>query len=1067
MATNSVTKVYNEELHIPPTHTNQFSLTDRTLSPNSNLGGWYYGESFFFSIFYITDHIEFISVDTYSWTSTGKPNYLARQFPIIANFIFTRQGNIFVSSAPSGSFQYIYDPNQEAYIANLEDLNTVAQLSTNTFAVKMQKWKNPDERMWRYNLKLHDPSTIYNSFQKFYKFASDFYTAGRVSGFAVGGDPEPILGINPYGVDYSQIMRSFGGKTRYEYEAIVKKLWIEGIPREYNVKRLVYWPEPGSADDLTPAERDAITWFVNQQRYNFLAFVVNFPEEGKDNFALLCPGNRIHLLNSGTRFDNFPLKLAMDGWHTGPKPPREFVNPNFYDNWSFFSIRIPLLITQNNNRICYQDPDDPTTLSVIVPVGDWYFEDLIDWFNDNTPFFFAIGSSSNRLNIFANPGTIVFSPDNPDCSSTFFGPLGLRVGYLFPTPTIVTPANGRFLLTPPSTNPNSTYNTFTPLTTEEIRSFLTNLNVIRIGSQHGPVTNDMAPDDFSACILELSTAMSTEVHTVIYPWTRKTDSGLDTLYTDRQRLFNDLDASELTYEFTYTPSDPVNEEAEVPPGLRTQGIRINGVGHPGGFSEMYKTGQYRSAVEELVRSIARIEWLFPQDLYYYPSGTIVNFGGVDYDLSGREFEIPAVNYIEDPRWLISLAGPGNVPTIEFIPYVDYESVYSTNPNRATNPNIIDGEWLVGVFRDNKVRQALGRGPSDPVPKIGYLTYYFSAASLAGNPTTQPWYEPNGGPANQIGTFIAAKILEYYNIHQVQHIIFDIRNTVGGNNPVITALAEHIGASRTYNYDPPISTITKQQLFDDTGFEVYYDQTAMQKYAEDRGAISYKYIPTIRAADPDALLSVFTEQELFRGPPPTIMPGLSTQRNLVWFTNETTISSTQDVYLIMKGTSLTQAYDGDFGGNVQFIGYGVYDRPFSTSGNYTSFLDWYSRDRESREEVKIPPMYSIDRLEATNSIWYDGSIVKSGGQSFERLHQPNIKWNMNADIFYQDIGYTLDNSVPPQYGQPWTHKRYNDVIFTNSLTWRDSFLERAIQMAVDPNVKSHFFVDDGYGYVPPL
>ena len=77
--------------------------------------------------------------------------------------------------------------------------------------------------------------------------------------------------------------------------------------------------------------------------------------------------------------------------------------------------------------------------------------------------------------------------------------------------------------------------------------------------------------------------------------------------------------------------------------------------------------------------------------------------------------------------------------------------------------------------------------------------------------------------------------------------------------------------------------------------------------------------------------------------------------------------------------------------------------------------------------------------------------------------------MNADVFFQDIGFTKGNlGVDPVLdGEPWLPNRYSDVDFKNPLTYRDTVLEKCVKMAVDPNLESHFYVDDGYGYVSQL
>ena len=180
-------------------------------------------------------------------------------------------------------------------------------------------------------------------------------------------------------------------------------------------------------------------------------------------------------------------------------------------------------------------------------------------------------------------------------------------------------------------------------------------------------------------------------------------------------------------------------------------------------------------------------------------------------------------------------------------------------------------------------------------------------------------------------------------------------------------------------------------------------------------------------------------------------------------------------MLVKGTSLNQIeYNGDFGRSTQFIEYGVYYRPFSTSGNYDSYLNWWTKNRAGAEENPRGLMMSLDRWEASRTGYMDGNVDGRGGvlkgldQEFSNLHRPHIKWDMNANVFYQDIGYTTGNigtSVDVATdGEPWLPNRYSGISFSDPLTFRDTVLERCVQMAVDPNVTSHFYQDDGYGYV---
>ena len=72
--------------------------------------------------------------------------------------------------------------------------------------------------------------------------------------------------------------------------------------------------------------------------------------------------------------------------------------------------------------------------------------------------------------------------------------------------------------------------------------------------------------------------------------------------------------------------------------------------------------------------------------------------------------------------------------------------------------------------------------------------------------------------------------------------------------------------------------------------------------------------------------------------------------------------------------------------------------------------------------------------------------------------------MNSDVFFQDVGFTKDAGVPPEDGEPWAEKRYDDVDWTDPTTWRDSTFERTVQILADPDAVDHFYADDGYGDV---
>ena len=182
---------------------------------------------------------------------------------------------------------------------------------------------------------------------------------------------------------------------------------------------------------------------------------------------------------------------------------------------------------------------------------------------------------------------------------------------------------------------------------------------------------------------------------------------------------------------------------------------------------------------------------------------------------------------------------------------------------------------------------------------------------------------------------------------------------------------------------------------------------------------------------------------------------------------------------VKGTSLDKhRFSGDFGINTQMLGYGVYYRPFSTGGGYTSYINWWTVGRKGSETIKNGLMFGLDRYEVVRFGYVDegniydiedeNRVLKAYDQDFDFLQKPNIKWDMNADVFFQDIGFTLDaepGTVDPLLdGQPWICKRYDDVRFNDFGTWRDTVIEKCVTMATDPNVNDHLYQNDGYGYV---
>jgi hypothetical protein len=1225
-----LTQVFNPELHHAPTHTNVFSLTDQTVSPAENVGGWYYTESLTFGVVYVEDKINTIVLNFYATWYQGKVNYLDRANPTIANIIMSRIGP-FRFSLTDDRYIYNYNINEQQFEMDLNNPISYQPGNIGFFPIMMKKWKNPDARFWDYFLRTADPGTTFNEYQKVFNLMYNHSKSGRVSGFSNDSVAIPVRNVNPYDTDFSQIKRSVGGRTLYDYNALYETLLSTGLERRYPVKKFIYWPEPGSATGLTEDERQGLIWYVNQQRYNYLAFVPHVTDENEDNFAMLIPGNRVVMKHSGTRLDDIELRLSITGHHSGARPDNKFTNNNFHNNWALFSIRLPLVITEFNNEIWYSYPGS-TEQVFRIPVGNYYTTDLIDYINDHFPIPHLTGLNDERdatvprdalYFLAASPGfatEVTFNSPNKQVNpSSFFGQAGWDIGYLFPSDTKTTVDFLLFETASPVSNNMFPYRVHTPLNTDEVRLLIHNMNNITIGSFHGPVRNDMAPDNFAACMSELSTAASTEVHVLTSPWSRKSDSLLDELYISNKRLFQDLnDNAPITYDVLYQPT---SNNSAIIGNLRSIVLRLTGVGHPGEFSEYYKAGPYRTINQGPPRAIDRLVPRNPGDLLIYPVDAKVKYEGQYYSLAGREVEVPAVNYLEDAKWLVTYALPDGTPAFDYLPYNQYETITSAaypdkqttiptgeviiaEPNpaaasynavlaagnnvtttgvtgklviaepynastpltnaaaikgnialvirggvtfgvKATNciaagaigmivvntiapvPNmggipadfpamavtalngnyihdnvdmntiatiranrisklggvIVPGEWIVGYFREDKIRQALNR-PSLPVPKIGYLTHYSSASGVQGNIQAQPWYEPQGGQSRQAASFNAASILTYFNLKKVQHFYGDITNTSGGNAAIIESLNEHMGSDRFYTYSCPNDNLTYLQTFEATGKAQWFSAVDLYKLGEEKGFIQYKYTKSIRNCDPSSVATVFPPEALFGGPAPVDIPGLSTSRNILWITNGSTISATQAGYLNLKGTSIppTSAdpaglqrnrYSGNYGNNVQLIAYGVYDRTFCTGGNYNSYINWYQKTRESTEFLQIPSEFAVDRWEGAGNGFYDGTtqnnaIMRTGGDTFQDLHQPNVKWNMEADIFFQDIGFTKDNGVDvSKYGEPWLKKRYDGITYTNALTWRCTIVERVLQIITDPHAVDHFFLPDEYGNLKPV
>jgi len=806
----------------------------------------------------------------------------------------------------------------------------------------------------------------------------------------------------------------------------------------------------------------------------------------------------------------------------------DFANQSFTANAAITSIQIGTLAgdaivtaIQAGDTLYADVTNDLPYLKYKLPHGTHYLVDLLQDMYDayvagEVEFYVELGNfitafdpasapnlyGANDEFVFGGTGkALLYGPDDKKHQSNFFGPTGLDVAYLWETKKPLISQlefisleffDGIFTKLYPGQ-----YKTHTPLTAKECDLLIDAVNNkrTRVSAKHGPVTHDMPYDNFVACIQELSMMKGTEDHNVITPWAMKAEDGLYELPRNMEDLLRRLKTVVLDPTFTYVaPSNDIDpyEDGGAPgtapiegvpisatwaPAIYCIALRLTGAGHSGEYSEMYNAGYMRQHSENQARGEGRLEWIVPrldQTLYYHPSTVLPVIG----DVSGRRVEIPIVNYLEDPRWLITgIMGPGPVagaPDYSSVPYrlhtgTDYQAL---EPTDVKYPDAVAGDWLFGVVKDSKARSILGLKANQTPPRIGYITWYTSAFSSQGNSALSTWNDPDFPKADTAALTAAARILQYFNQRGVQHIIVDVRNTVGGGENFWKSFASLVGDDRFYNDTGAEAIMTLEP----NGVQYVRADVNFQVQREILGEATYLFRDTVLNCWPSALVAGGIE---------AVIPGatwngevtgqaaVGRKSNILWISNATSISNPQFQLLDIKATSLDkETYNGDFGKSTQFIHYGIYDRPFSTSGNYESQLNWHGKGRAGEEENPVGLMMAIDRWEASRSAYLDGAIDGEGGvlkgldQEFGDLHRPHIKGNMNATVYWGDIGYTIGNKGVDEEtdGVPYVPPRYKDVVFGQPLTYRDSTLERCIQMVCDPDVESHFYQDDGYGYV---
>jgi hypothetical protein len=1132
---------------------------------------------------------------------------------------------------------------------------------------------------------------------------------------------------------------------------------------------------------LDGSQQSALRGIVNQNRSNYLAFVVDM-QENKDEWARIMPGEEVTLSGTGTRLDGFPMRVLTDGYHTGPRPDRCFVPDLQGDCWSYYSLRLPLLVVDDGDPDCqnhlirthwdnsarsatwsvttkngssrvivahtnhgfkdgecitvrnwpgtwagipagdfntdhvvvcldkdsyYLDLDTsatsdsistptPVTVDILlkVPAGHWYMTDLLYWINDNAPWlfcYFAFGITT-KLTFLGNVGASLNGPD-ADAPSTLFGGCGWDIGHLFTSNTMV---EDEGLIVETSDDEPFRYKPHTPLTSSEAQDLLDNIESVQVHVKHGPICNDMKYSAYCACLAELKTRASTEDHTVFGPWARGAEGGQFEIWPTFDRLIPRLNQVELDTNVQYflSPGPQDSGAAANVPDLTRVGLRVTGTGHPGEFSEYYSPGGYKSNARDFNRGIYRLEWDLALDKLYYEDGQMLTTPSGTYDIGNREVDIPAVNYLEDPKWLVSRPvavkvactsngartdadvgttyhiidvkqqgdgsnpektwiytalgraavkdsfqydvyhegnvpdpepgtsgfefevinqGSGSIPltapvgseshrvimtsadattlggkyfiiydkddsvavwydldggssepahgaarsievdivtgdatadvvaktsnaieadaefhlvggidlggayftlhdssgsvavwysidgesvpepnhgaarsleveleladshgeiaaktaavldadsefTIEnvatgpgadpvgatdyfFDPYATHENLFATRRDRkpaggpataynrfgSVNVDAVAGDYVVGILRDDVVeRKFCEDGLTGLPPKYGYVSHAISQFGRKGDMDKWEWFDEEAdnlstfGSGTQAAALAWARIFEWFNAEGVTNVIVDQRNTIGGGSPFWVMMARLSGGDRQFNHN----NSDNMSNLDPTGVLCVRDDMSMTKYCEDQGWITYKYLTDFRACNPSDFMSIvdqgFPENGFFNanGGGEGLYPSVNNMdsKRILWFSNATTISATQNAYCAVKSTSKdTSLFDGDFGDGTKFIGYGCYYRPFSTGGNYNSFINWYSVGRNGEEDIKVPLLWHADRWEWGRVVYYQGEegsqVMKGLDQDFSELHKTHYKWDMNADIFFQDIGYVKDAADP--------------------------------------------------------
>lgn len=1048
-----------------------------TVSSQEALEGWYEGTSCYDPIIHVDANRQ-VQVFT---VHGGSGAYTLNQHFLGNSYNMKKIGtNVY---AMADGITYQHDPSNGTL--TLQDVLFIdAQ-----YSYQFRKVVDADNRYWQYSADLQNSSKVFNSPSALFDVAYNSYLSGFGSAFH--RISSQLLPGSALKLDYSQYRGSYGALSASEYASLYHQLLKTGITRSYNIKRFIYWPYPTFNRNwsITNDQKAKLRWVVNQNRYNYLAFVP--AQQMSPDFCRLCPGERVIMRGSGTRLDGFPLRLSLDGFHTGPNPGPKFSttapNYNLAEEWELYSIRLPMIIDASNDTIWTDNEFDRITpRPFTLRHGTWYFSEIMNMLHD--------AWNSYELDMFLDPGNFimpemailghllicntgnVYGPNHPMFPSNFFGPNGMDIGYLFHNDTIAALSLVEIKLLGDGQYPG--YKSHTPLSAFEAQQLLNNINFITIEAQHGPIRDDMPYDSFIACVNELSMAKSTEDHSLIAAWVHMAEQGDGEIPSDMSKLQKILANRSFpdTYDAPYTLGDA--NSGIFAPDIWAHSIRCTGTGHPGEFSENYAPMGTGLMYNSLSRGEGRLDWLAPRGIGWYPEGTITSLG----DLSGRGVDVVAVNHLDNPRWLAFDIAPNGIlggdvprgsPTYKLVPYATHENRFAYRQDGkepSFNPEVSEGDWLIGTIKESVVRQAL-KIPTSKVPVIGYITHASTALSShkKADVTLLPWYQAEGlrgtvydsFDSNPLGIMAAASILREFNKLGVEHIIIDQRDTIGGGSPMWGSLQRLIGGDRGFR---TLRNIYNSKTITENSSTKILHQNDLIEQLVLEGKLEPKFSHPFACRPTDWLNAGV--------PKDCVWSGVVTKKraNILWYSNMTTISATQQAYCSWNDSMDDKiGYNGDLGNNTHFIGYGVYNRPFSTGGGYYSYARWYGKHRTGTEEVKAPLLPALDRWEFDREGYIDGNgIVKGLDQEFNRLHEPHIKWDMNADVFFRDIGYVIGNpGVNEQTdGRPWLTAAANrsDVVFDQPLTWKDSVLIRSIQMLNDPELEKHYYKDDGYGYV---